>query len=172
MSSFLLLDIKMSIIKCHECGGQVSDEAKACPSCGAKPKKPVGRLGIIFAAIFGIAMFKACTPPDRPAPPQKTPEQIEREKLEDKKITDAVNFVKIIKQSTREPDSFLVENVSVNKDATIICVVYLGKNGFGGVSQEIVAMANGKLHREHAALKKHCTGNDLEDFTSVTKRNL
>jgi hypothetical protein len=28
----------MALIKCHECGKEVSTEAAACPSCGAKPK--------------------------------------------------------------------------------------------------------------------------------------
>jgi uncharacterized OB-fold protein len=27
----------MALIKCHECGGQVSDYAHACPHCGAPP---------------------------------------------------------------------------------------------------------------------------------------
>jgi DNA-directed RNA polymerase subunit RPC12/RpoP len=27
----------MALMACHECGKQVSSEAKACPSCGAKP---------------------------------------------------------------------------------------------------------------------------------------
>ncbi|WP_305831489.1 zinc-ribbon domain-containing protein [Pseudomonas aeruginosa] len=26
----------MALIKCKECGAQVSNKAKACPSCGAK----------------------------------------------------------------------------------------------------------------------------------------
>ncbi|WP_290645703.1 hypothetical protein [Aquabacterium sp.] len=29
----------MALIKCHECGHDVSTEATACPNCGAKPKK-------------------------------------------------------------------------------------------------------------------------------------
>uniref|UniRef100_A0AAU8B5B5 Zinc-ribbon domain-containing protein n=1 Tax=Dulem virus 39 TaxID=3145757 RepID=A0AAU8B5B5_9CAUD len=29
----------MAIIKCHECGGEMSDEADFCPNCGAKLKK-------------------------------------------------------------------------------------------------------------------------------------
>lgn len=29
----------MAVIKCAECGGQVSTSAKSCPGCGASPKK-------------------------------------------------------------------------------------------------------------------------------------
>ena len=28
----------MSLVKCHECGNQISTEAKTCPQCGAKNK--------------------------------------------------------------------------------------------------------------------------------------
>lgn len=38
----------MAVIKCHDCGGQVSKSAKACPHCGAKVKKKVGVLGWLF----------------------------------------------------------------------------------------------------------------------------
>jgi len=29
----------MALIKCHECGNDVSSEAQACPKCGAAPQK-------------------------------------------------------------------------------------------------------------------------------------
>ncbi|HCI3908997.1 TPA: zinc-ribbon domain-containing protein, partial [Pseudomonas aeruginosa] len=35
----------MALIKCKECGAQVSNKAKACPSCGAKVPKSVGVIG-------------------------------------------------------------------------------------------------------------------------------
>jgi len=34
----------MALIKCHECGGEVSTEADKCPKCGAAPKKGSGVL--------------------------------------------------------------------------------------------------------------------------------
>lgn len=38
----------MALIKCKECGAQVSNKAKACPSCGAKVPKSVGVIGWLF----------------------------------------------------------------------------------------------------------------------------
>lgn len=38
----------MALGKCKECGGQVSSNAKACPSCGAKVKKKAGVLAWLF----------------------------------------------------------------------------------------------------------------------------
>ena len=30
----------MALIACHECGKEISDQAEACPHCGAPVKKP------------------------------------------------------------------------------------------------------------------------------------
>lgn len=41
----------MAVVKCKECGNQVSTKAKACPACGAKPAKRVGVLGWLFVLL-------------------------------------------------------------------------------------------------------------------------
>lgn len=49
----------MAIIKCSECGGQVSTSAKSCPHCGAAPKKfkkSSSSLGTILLWIVGIGI--------------------------------------------------------------------------------------------------------------------
>lgn len=43
----------MSLVKCKECGNQVSDNAKTCPNCGAKVK----RLGLIAKIFIGLFAF-------------------------------------------------------------------------------------------------------------------
>ncbi|WP_420492355.1 zinc-ribbon domain-containing protein [Pseudomonas aeruginosa] len=42
----------MALIKCKECGAQVSNKAKACPSCGAKVPKSVGVIGWLFVILI------------------------------------------------------------------------------------------------------------------------
>lgn len=45
----------MALVKCKECNKEVSNQAKNCPNCGAKIKKPIGILGwigIIFLVMF------------------------------------------------------------------------------------------------------------------------
>jgi hypothetical protein len=45
----------MSLINCKECGGKVSDKAKACPHCGIQLKHPVALFCIIVVPfIFAI----------------------------------------------------------------------------------------------------------------------
>lgn len=48
----------MALIKCHECGTEVSTEAKTCPKCGAKVKKPTSvalKVLLGFVAIVIVA---------------------------------------------------------------------------------------------------------------------
>lgn len=43
----------MALIKCKECGEQVSDQAAKCPKCGFQLKKPKrGFFGSLFMAVF------------------------------------------------------------------------------------------------------------------------
>jgi DNA-directed RNA polymerase subunit RPC12/RpoP len=45
----------MAMIKCHECGGEVSDGASVCPKCGAKlvPKGTAIRVvGLFLLIVF------------------------------------------------------------------------------------------------------------------------
>lgn len=44
----------MALIKCHDCGKDISDEAKFCPGCGAKPKRDMKPFYYVMMIIFGI----------------------------------------------------------------------------------------------------------------------
>lgn len=44
----------MSMMKCPECGKEISDSAKACPNCGHPIKQKKSKLIIVFAVIMGI----------------------------------------------------------------------------------------------------------------------
>lgn len=58
----------MALGNCRECGKEVSDEAKACPHCGAsRPvKTPIGVFGMLLLGAVGVAAFQACSPPSDP----------------------------------------------------------------------------------------------------------
>jgi len=51
----------MSLIKCKECGQQISRSAKSCPNCGARLKShpiPWAKLTLIFSLfIFLLILF-------------------------------------------------------------------------------------------------------------------
>jgi hypothetical protein len=73
----------MALTKCHECGQDISTQAKACPTCGAQVKKPSGtRLILFLLAVLGVlGLITLATknqqiqPPSSPPTPL-TPEQI------------------------------------------------------------------------------------------------
>jgi len=47
----------MALIACKECGKEISTEAKACPSCGAKVVKPAGKGRAIIFIVLGMMFF-------------------------------------------------------------------------------------------------------------------
>lgn len=49
----------MALIKCSECGNDVSTEAKTCPKCGAKVKKPTSTTTMVVGGIFAIGILSA-----------------------------------------------------------------------------------------------------------------
>ncbi|RYZ83008.1 MAG: zinc ribbon domain-containing protein [Proteobacteria bacterium] len=64
----------MALIKCAECGNEVSTTAKACPKCGAKvidankaKNGAVGCAAIIVIFFFLILLGKTCSGSDAPA---------------------------------------------------------------------------------------------------------
>ena len=47
----------MALIACYECTAEVSSEAKACPQCGAAPKKPKKTKWWLWAPLGLIVAF-------------------------------------------------------------------------------------------------------------------
>ena len=69
----------MALLSCHECGNDVSSEAKACPKCGAKVKKEMShstKIFLIAALACGIGLLAYIlydhTPNARYTPPPLT----------------------------------------------------------------------------------------------------
>ncbi|MBI3096371.1 MAG: zinc ribbon domain-containing protein [Rhodocyclales bacterium] len=63
----------MSLIKCKECGKEISNKADVCPHCGAKPYKASGCFVVVLAALaifgtIGVMSSKGSPPPTPPAP--------------------------------------------------------------------------------------------------------
>lgn len=62
----------MALVKCKECGGQVSTTAKACPHCGAKVPKPDGT-GPVFKLIVVTSFIVMFVIIGRNDPPTREP---------------------------------------------------------------------------------------------------
>jgi hypothetical protein len=56
----------MALTKCHECGQDVSTQAKACTGCGAPVKEPSGAcLWLFLVAVTGILVLIGFAVQDR-----------------------------------------------------------------------------------------------------------
>lgn len=102
---------------------------------------------------------------------EKKLEVAAKEKLEEAKVnkanrqTLAVMFAKTIKDSMRDPQSFSVEGMRINDDATLACIKYRAKNGFGGVNLEFAVYSNGKVSQDSGLWNAKCT-KPLHDLTN------
>ena len=63
----------MALVKCKECGNEVSRKAKACPKCGAPPPKSWGGFAVLGGAVIVIGIANAVTPNSTTSPPATCP---------------------------------------------------------------------------------------------------
>lgn len=79
----------MTMIKCKECGKEISSDADKCPNCGKKVEK-----GNLFLKIFGILFILGCIgqlidhnePTSKTIYSQKIPENIIYQKISPKEL--------------------------------------------------------------------------------------
>lgn len=166
----------MALIKCGECGRDVSSEAKSCPNCGAlvkKPKAPMSRvkkLGIFAAGLFVLSVvYQSDKDNERRA--ARTPEQVAVDKKEAAQEAARLGVVRgavaQLRQGLRDPDSLVIESARVAGDAAQVCIEYRAKNGFGGTNKEFVVFTSKKVYPNNAGVwNKQCLG-AMRDYTRV-----
>lgn len=178
----------MALINCHECGKQVSTDAKTCPSCGAsvkKQKKPVSKyvwalVGIAVISGSYISTQKQKEEADRVA--AMTPEQVAQAKVQKDKEAQtlgmAVIGAKILKKSSKDPKTFEYTSIVMHPNSSV-CYEYRAQNSFSAILAGSAVLVNGKLLvQEHdknifvTAWNKNCTTSDGEDVMGFVARKL
>lgn len=168
----------MALVKCKECGGQVSTEAKACPSCGAKPPKRTSTFTWIIAAIFAVVIFQSISksgdgsnqPTSQTASHSASSTSITQPPADPQKelrFQKTVIAAATLKKAMRDPDSLVWESIYTNDDASVICLEYRAKNGFGGMNREFAAIAKGKFSKEASVWNKQCANKTMNDMMYV-----
>jgi hypothetical protein len=148
----------MAVVKCRECGKEVSDKAKSCPHCGVARPAPESKFGLYlklgFGAVLVIAIVR-CSSDQEDRKSQaaseaqriessKTPEQRTREVAQ--KAKDEAEFqsvvarLRAIQATTKNPASFELVDAILLSDGTL-CAVYRGTNSFNAVVTENKAIA-------------------------------
>jgi hypothetical protein len=140
----------MPLVKCPDCGNEVSDRAPSCPKCGAPigarqavppsaqpvppPKKKTsiltwGCLTLIVLAVIGGVLSKTTGGNPQPAAPSA------EQQKEDQAVKIALVGAGLLKKSMRDPDSFKLEQVLVMDKTNAVCYDYRARNGFGGYNK-------------------------------------
>ncbi len=173
----------MALIKCAECGHDVSSDAKTCPGCGTAkfvPKKKGGAavwivgsvivLGIAGFAKQGDAPATAAVAQPAAAPAKPNPER-------DKQMQQAGAGALALKRAAKDPTAFELTSANLMPDGTA-CYEYRAKNSFGAIMPgSALKTAKGKLLvQEHdgntfvAAWNKACTKSGGTDLAPLMKR--
>ena len=164
----------MALIACGECNQTISTTAAVCPSCGAGRKDDLGQLGkpkrmsgcaivgVGFAILLGLgAILSSVTP--RQAPPPSLDEATRSRQQA------AVRAAQSIKASAREPVSITFESILADEQGETVCIVYRGRNGFGGMNLERVAVHDGIGSNRRVDWNRHCADKRMYDLTGVRR---
>ena len=142
----------MALIKCKECGNEVSSKAETCPKCGARiAAKPMGCGSIIGLVVLGIiilASLSSIFSSTTPLPPPDTPGQAAAKKKQDEAVQRATVGAVALKKAMRDPESFKLESALVIEGTGAVCYGYRAKNGFGGMNMgHAVLSSDGKTFK-------------------------
>lgn len=147
----------MALIKCKECEKKFSDQAFACPHCGApfgesermqiqkeadEKSAKLGRVAIGITIFFVFTILLSAIFPDNRHATSATVDPVASQFIGDEHI----GLRELIKKGMHNPDSY--EFVSgrrwQNDGKTFAEITYRGTNGFGGVvTENIVAELDG-----------------------------
>ena len=170
----------MALVKCPDCGTEVSTQATACPKCGragnysapkAKPKTSIFIAGfLVFVAVVMLLMSKytnhretaaeqariaKLTPEERAAEATRASAaataDAERKTTEDRKLQNAFLGAQTLKGAMRNPESFKLASALVMPSGAI-CYQYRAQNGFGGLNVESAVLEPSSiLKTEHSS---------------------
>ena len=141
----------MALIKCPECGKEISDKSKKCPECGYPIKKLKKKSGtkrkiiipliIVIGIIFIISITAIIIKLSNGKSTQQVQQQTQTEIVTEAPLNDyeyaAINLVNKLKDRLKNPDSLKIYSLSVRQfykgETTYhFCIDYSAQNGFGG----------------------------------------
>lgn len=161
----------MALIACHECNHQVSSEAQACPSCGARPRPPERAkdpghpiaLGVcvLFGGAFLWWIFSTL-----PSAPAKSPAETAADAQKQRDFQSVVAVLRYIKGEMKNPKSFALVSAKMLPGQTV-CVEYRGTNSFNAVVTSRYVMSNTVSSASAEAWSSHCAGRAGTDFSAA-----
>ena len=117
-----------------------------------------GGIITLFVAYLNTRPIQKAAPPPPVAAPAPPDPAIAAAKLKKElAFQRTVRAATLVKKAMREPDSLVWESLSANEDASVICLEYRARNGFGGMNREFAVIAEGSASQKASAWNKHCT---------------
>lgn len=118
----------MALKQCKECGGQVSDKAPLCPSCGAKQPKKTGVLTWILVVFVVLFIIGAVFNDDKNSTPQEiSPKEQALQNIDFKFDWGKAGFDNVMKvdmtiknNSTTDIKDFTVECIHSTNSGTVV----------------------------------------------------
>jgi hypothetical protein len=141
-----------------------------CPQCGAKVPQTSVFSWIIIIIFLGWVLGQIMDSGNHTPEPPKASLSKEQQAAENR-FQKAGQIGALLKSSMREPDSIEWTSIMTNKDASIVCFEYKGKNGFGGVSFGKTVVINGKNSQSDYDWNMKCANKMLYDET-LARRNI
>jgi len=147
----------MALVKCGECGAQISSDAESCPKCGYKQPKPTSTttwvVGILLVLTIGMcvssqvqeesakqeqakatqARLAAMTPEQRKAEDDRRAREQQEKRRADEAVNRATVGAQLLKKSMNNPDSFKLESALVIANTGAVCYEFRGQNAFGAI---------------------------------------
>lgn len=160
----------MALTKCDECGNEVSDTDKTCPKCGAKKIKKNVSKWVVWLSIVGVLYLvfmsndtkvkreQAAASAASTLTPAERAEEKAAEEVSNKRFSKTRAVALSIKRNLREPESVQWIAITANRDASVVCLNYRARNGFGGMSVSYTTVVDNVLSETADAWNKNCLG--------------
>ncbi len=147
---------------CKKCGENLTNGARECAQCKA-PVKSSNKLGwVILVVVIAFVWVKILNSSEsKPAEPAKP--KTEAQLKEDAAFQATVAVLQAIKSKANDPASVAWEEVYRNADASVVCVKFRAKNGFGALVLTQIAVTKNKSYTDVKSWNKHCAGEGFYD---------
>jgi hypothetical protein len=185
----------MALVKCGECGKEISRSATACPSCGAKQRRSysltkfaVIAIGVWItwivissnqknderqeaAAKVEATRLAAMKPEERAAEQKWAAEakafREQEYRNSERRKQNAVAVLDTVRSNLRNPQSVQWVSVASNDDSSLVCVKYRAQNGFGGMDVGYAVAVSGLVRMSDGAYNSNCAGKSLNDMADA-----
>ena len=156
----------MALITCHECKKEISDSAKSCPHCGAKPKASTSLFTLVAAAVVLAFIAQGACSPSTKTTTAPTPEQAAAKAKTEAEFQKVVMVAKWAKEQSKNPNSFELTYGGYTSNGTV-CIEFRGTNSFNAVVPGRYIMSDTVSGSTPKLWNQHCANQSITDYSTA-----